>query len=284
MTDRLPSVDPVKHPNVSIFEIDEEFIMDAEKIIQSADNVVPEYWKIKYERDNAKNWDSFYKNNQSNFFKDRHYISEEFGLRESFQEGESFHIIDFGCGVGNAIIPLMQDFPASTVTGFDCASSAIALLNKKLIEDGLDTRCGVSVGDLTNDNFPSNIHTGDVGLLFFVLSAIDPQHYLGIQKRVWGALKPGSALLFRDYGVYDMAQLRFEKSAMRQGNRISENFYVRGDGTRAKFFTEHELRELWESDGRFRTDHIVLHTKKIVNRKTGVEMKRVWIQAKWIRI
>lgn len=282
---KVPSVDTEKHPNVSIYEIDDEFIKEADKIISSSNNSVPEFWRKRYEADNAKNWDTFYKHNQANFFKDRHYIVEEFGLRQQIDATAALHVVDLGCGVGNAILPLLQEFPNSTARGFDCAATAISILKQKLVDDGLDGRCKVSTGDLTDTKFPycEMENTGDLALLFFVQSAIDPSHYATVQEIAWRVLKPGGALLFRDYGVYDMAQLRFESSASRQGNRISDNFYVRGDGTRAKFFTETELKTIWEKDGRFRTDHIVTHAKKIVNRKTGVEMKRVWIQAKFIK-
>ena len=39
-------------------------------------------------------------------------------------------------------------------------------------------------------------------------------------------------MLFRDYGLYDHAMLRFSK-----GHKIFEHFYVRQDGTRAYYFT-----------------------------------------------
>ncbi len=45
-------------------------------------------------------------------------------------------------------------------------------------------------------------------------------------------LRPDGLLLFRDYGLYDHAMLRFSA-----GHKLSDNFYVRQDGTRAYYFS-----------------------------------------------
>mmetsp|Transcript_23424 Transcript_23424/g.29122 ORF Transcript_23424/g.29122 Transcript_23424/m.29122 type:complete len:83 (+) Transcript_23424:222-470(+) len=71
----------------------------------------------RLEIDARRNWDIFYKQNTTNFYKDRHYLAREFTelstkLDESKQSGstEEVTLLDLGCGVGNAFWPLVENF------------------------------------------------------------------------------------------------------------------------------------------------------------------------------
>lgn len=70
----------------------------------------------------------------------------------------------------------------------------------------------------------------DVASLIFVLSAIHPDNFTHALQNIAEVLRPSGVLVFRDYGLYDMAQIRFGR-----GKKLADNFYVRQDGTRHVF-------------------------------------------------
>ena len=77
----------------------------------------------------------FYKNNTTNFYKDRHYIHAEFTeLRESLetQPEKSFTLLDYGCGVGNGFYPILEVFGLDRikVNACDISKTAIKLLKE----------------------------------------------------------------------------------------------------------------------------------------------------------
>lgn len=110
----------------------------------------------------------------------------------------------------------------------------------------------------------------------FVLSAISPELFAAAVRNAASVLKPGGYILFRDYGLYDHAQLRFKA-----GHKLASQFYVRQDGTQVYYFTTEELQELFQANG-FVTKQCIYVVKRTTNRKSGVDVPRIFAQGKFV--
>lgn len=111
--------------------------------------------------------------------------------------------------------------------------------------------------------------------MIFVLSAIHPDKFQQVANSMIKLLKPGGLLLFRDYGRFDMAQLRFKP-----GNKIDENFYMRQDGTRSYFFSLDETKSMFESEG-FEIVQNNIIERRTINKKENINVQRWFLQGKY---
>ncbi|XP_016993899.2 tRNA N(3)-methylcytidine methyltransferase Mettl2 isoform X1 [Drosophila takahashii] len=237
--------------------------------------------KDKFQLDAPKFWDSFYGIHDNRFFKDRHWLFTEFPelapLTTETKDQQPRNIFELGCGVGNTILPLLQysSEPQLKVSGCDFSARAIEILQSQPQFD--EKRCQVFVMDATLEQWevPFEENSQDIIVMIFVLSAIEPKKMQRVLDNCYRYLRPGGLLLFRDYGRYDLAQLRFKS-----GKCLEDNFYVRGDGTMVYFFTEEELRGMMTQAG-LKEEQLIVDRRLQVNRGRGLKMYRVWIQTKF---
>nr|XP_033501684.1 tRNA N(3)-methylcytidine methyltransferase METTL2 isoform X2 [Epinephelus lanceolatus] len=294
----------------------EEQEASARKKVLENNQPLPPEKQDEYDSRANEFWNDFYTIHENRFFKDRHWLFTEFpelapqcnhesclevsGTDESQQDSldqeqrreaaalshsdgdipgssATYRILEVGCGVGNTVFPILKtnNDPGLFVYCCDFSSTAVELVKTNPEYD--PGRCFAFVHDLSDveANYPIPDGTLDVIVLIFVLSALHPNKMQASISRLARLLKPGGVMLLRDYGRYDMAQLRFKK-----GRCLSENFYVRGDGTRVYFFTQDELHEMFTEAGLEKVQNLV-DRRLQVNRGKQLTMYRVWIQCKY---
>lgn len=205
-------------------------LSDEEKLRLDSQNsrLISKAKAAKLEREAKRHWDIFYKRNETKFFRDRHWTTREFQELINFDPEQQITFLELGCGVGNMVYPLVQEgFSNFYFYACDFSPRAVEFVKANSLYN--DSRMKAFCADLTTEDLFENVPEGsvDIASLIFVLSAINPASWPQVASVAFRALRPGGVLLFRDYGRYDMAQLRFKP-----GHKIAENFYMRQDGTR----------------------------------------------------
>lgn len=239
------------------------------------------YHNQKYERQASKNWNAFYDRHGTLFFRNRHYLTKEFPpLLEALETSHrAVKLLEVGCGVGNAIIPLIGRFENLCATGVDFAPNAIGHLSKHELYDGKRLRgfvCDISQ-PMSLDPFVE-AESMDFVTMVFVLSALAPETMAIAIENVKRCLKKGGMILFRDYAQGDLAQVRFS-----QQQQLGKNLYVRQDGTRSFFFTLEGVEMLFSVQNQLSRVDSQYIKRIVLNRKDGITMRRRFLNACYVK-
>ncbi|KAI9490595.1 methyltransferase like 6 [Zychaea mexicana] len=254
----------------------EHHVKRAQEAIAGDKKEVPPFWINKYKKEAAKNWDIFYKRNTTKFFKDRHWTDREF--EELACKGDQqVRCLEVGCGVGNFVFPALADNPSLFIYACDFSKRAVEMVknNDKYDEE----RCQAFVCDLTVDPLTDNVPADSLDLVsaLFVFSAIPGEKMADAIRNIYRVLKPGGYILFRDYGLYDEAQVKFSKAS---DKKLDQNLYVRQDGTLSYFFSEEDLASRFEAEG-FKTVVNGYIYRETTNRRLELNVDRIFVQAKF---
>lgn len=255
-------------------------------------------------------WNEHYSTSR-NHFPLKNYIIHAFPMLSKIVSSENYScIMECGCGTGSVLLPLIHNFNGNNAfIGFDVSDNALtyfkehpdaqqAIKENKLYMfeydisrnyseagvNGKKLKLEVSTATATMDLrrcVDSHLSTwkhveADVMLLIFVLSALPSVNAMCLcLKRLWGVMKVGGLLLFRDYGVADHNFFRF---LTRDGNEIKDICFRRSDGTTQVFFEKKFTERLFELCGFRKVENgVCYHCNRLHNRKNGKTMDKVFV-------
>lgn len=230
----------------------------------------------------ADAWERFYHLHarSATVYKPRRYITS--ALPELLSTGpemgaESPTLLEVGCGLGSSLATILEGNPAMRCFACDLSPMALQLLRTKLPAEHADRvhafRC-----DIVREPAVLEAAVGGAGaltfaLLVFTLSAMEQRHHATTLRHLRHVMRPGGLLLFRDYGLYDISQLRSRR-------RLDDRLFARQDGTLAFFFTPEYLAQLLAESGGWEVVENKYACVRNVNRATGQVMHRVFVHAK----
>lgn len=226
-------------------------------------------------------WEDFHHSHSTGrFFKEKRYLPIAFPrLKETYES--RMHVIgEIGCGCGSALIPVLRENPDAIAVACDVSPTAIEFFQSICADADIDReRVQLSVYAAGSESgvSPFEVQSLDTMMIIFTLSAFHPNDMQYVLREAWVALKDGGVVVFRDYGLYDMAQLRFH------GNQLVDErhlVYRRGDGTLSNFFSVEFLEGEFQKAG-FSTIECRYVTTYVRNAKKNVTMKRVYIHGEF---
>jgi tRNAThr (cytosine32-N3)-methyltransferase len=272
----------------------DEMYREAEKRVEEQRRASNLYGKdIEEQESNVTNkWNEFYAMHEDKFFKDRKWIFSEFpellqAITEQDHEARdisSCNILEVGCGVGNAVVHILNCNTRSNLSVYCCDLSDIAIdtLKKRDFYLQQSDKVFAFQADACKD-FESKIKpmiqpkSLDFIMLIFTLSAFKPELMKPTIRNLATLLKPGGMILFRDYAQYDLTQLRFKGNSL-----LRDNYYIRSDGTTSYFFTKEFVKDLFTGpDSSLVEIELKLDNRLLVNRLKGIKMCRCWLQGKY---
>ena len=168
-------------------ELTEEQRLQLEK---QDSRLVTEFKANKLEQDAQKNWDLFYKRNETNFFKDRHWTTREFQeilgddiSNNSNDEAKKKTLLEVGCGVGNLAFPLLEEKLNLHIYCCDFSPRAVQFVKDNPLYEEADIEAFQC--DITTDRLVEHLgrESVDIVTCIFVMSAIHPDKHKQVSNR-----------------------------------------------------------------------------------------------------
>ena len=250
-------------------------------------------------------WEKQYRSHvesPSHLFKERRYLLHAF---PSLQEERDLRILEVGCGNGSSTTPILRGNARAHVHATDPSSTAVEITRQTCEREGVADRLTTEVQDEHSPlGGPAHGHF-DLALIVFTLSAVPRPGDTALVQRVAAALRPGGAILFRDYGAYDLRMLRDVASASGaqieprskppghihgrtrskprpdapRSTRVGEREFLRPGGMFRRYYAIEDLANVAEVVGGLSVEEARYCCVRVENKRRALTMDRVFLHA-----
>ena len=212
------------------------------------------------------------------FFKERRSLLQEFPLLAT----GSLRVLEIGCGTGSSVLPLLRGNPDASVHASDPSAAAVAQMRRQVDAAGFGGRLTSEVqadasGSPCAAVAPASF---DVAMAVYTLSAVPGADGDGVLLAATAAaVRPGGAVIVRDYGMYDMRHLSDAKSSQRvAGGRDAGSEFLRVGGMYRRYYSLDGLAALAARAGLAVEESRYLCVR-LRNERRKLTMDRVYVHA-----
>ena len=207
------------------------------------------------------------------FFKERRSLLEEFPRLCAAR----LRVLEVGCGNGSSALSVLRGNVGAQVHATDPSPAAVAQTCEAIGVAGFGARLTTEVQRLPTVPCSARHGPFDVVMILFTLSAVPGDDDAALLVHASELLRPGGAVLVRDYGLYDMRHRKDARTArLLRARPVPE--YLRPGGMHRRYYSLEHLGALGASAGLVVEESRYLCVR-LRNEKRDLNMDRVYVHA-----
>ena len=206
------------------------------------------------------------------FFKERRSLLLEFPRLFA----SPLRVLEVGCGNGSSALAVLRNNERARVHATDPSSAAVEQTREAIAAAGHARRLSSEVQP--SPTIPCSAQHGpfDAVMIMFTLSAIPGDDDLALLAASAALVRPGGAVLIRDYGLYDMRHRKDARAARLL--RVDPPEYLRAGGMHRRYYSLERIGEMAAAVG-LEVEESRYLCVKLRNERRQLDMERVYVHA-----
>ena len=212
------------------------------------------------------------------FFKERRSLLKQFPLLTHGTPDVPLRVLEVGCGNGSSALSLLRGNMHVHVHATDPSPAAVEQAQAAISDAGLAQRLTTAVQPTPTTPAAGLSAPVDVSMILFTLSAVPGEGDVALLAASCAAVKPGGAVLVRDYGLYDTRHLNDARKSLLLTSSPTMHEYLRPGGMHRRYYSLERVAQIAAACGLVVEESRYL-CNRLHNAKRALTLNRVYIHA-----